>query len=67
MLAMVRGVGAILMPLPASSYDLNPIEKAFSKVKALLRRHRALSATRAASQLRNPPSSVTPLDTPPKS
>ena len=44
--AMVRGVGAILMPLPASSYDLNPIEKAFSKVKALLRRHRALSATR---------------------
>ena len=32
------------MPLPAMSYDLNPIERAFSKVKARLRRDRALSA-----------------------
>ena len=37
--------------LPAYSYDLNPIEKAFSKVKALLRRYRRFSEQRPRAAL----------------
>lgn len=36
--AMVEAAGARMMFLPPYSPDLNPIEKAFSKLKALLRK-----------------------------
>jgi transposase len=36
-LALIKGVGAQVLFLPAYSPDLNPIEKMWSKVKALLR------------------------------
>jgi len=36
-LALITGVGAQVIFLPAYSPDLNPIEKMWSKVKALLR------------------------------
>lgn len=40
----IEAVGATVMLLPAYSPDLNPIEKAFAKLKALLRKqaHRTL-------------------------
>ena len=60
--AMVRAKGAILMPLPAYSYDLNPIEKAFSKVKALLRRYRRFSEQRPRAALAAALSSVSARD-----
>lgn len=34
----IEAAGAIVRPLPAYSPDLNPIEKAFAKLKALLRK-----------------------------
>ena len=34
----IEGVGAILCYLPPYSPDLNPIEQAFAKIKALLRK-----------------------------
>ena len=41
--ALIRARGAWLLFLPAYSPDLNPIELAFSKLKALLRKHAARS------------------------
>ena len=38
--AAIEAVGAIVKPLPAYSPDLNPIEKAFAKLKAWLRKAR---------------------------
>jgi transposase len=43
----IQAVGATLRPLPPYSPDLNPIEKLFAKLKALLRK----AATRASSTL----------------
>lgn len=40
---LVRQRGAWLLPLPAYSPDLNPIEMAFSKLKTLLRKRAARS------------------------
>jgi transposase len=42
----IEAVGATVMPLPAYSPDLNPIEQAFAKLKAMLRKqaHRTLDA-----------------------
>ena len=40
---MVRAKGAWLLFLPPYSPDLNPIEMAFAKLKALLRKHAARS------------------------
>jgi transposase len=40
---LVGQCGAWLLPLPAYSPDLNPIEMAFSKLKALLRKYAARS------------------------
>lgn len=40
---LVRQHGAWLLPLPAYSPDLNPIEMAFSKLKTLLRKRAARS------------------------
>jgi len=39
---LIRSAGAKLFFLPKYSPDLNPIEEAFSKVKAFIRRHRAI-------------------------
>ena len=36
--AMIEGAGASLLYLPPSSPDFNPIENAFAKLKALLRK-----------------------------
>ena len=36
--ALIEGVGARLIYLPPYSPDLNPIEQAFAKLKALLRK-----------------------------
>ena len=40
---LIESTGAILVMLPAYSYDLNPIEHASSKVKARLIRNRTLA------------------------
>ena len=45
----IRAAGASLMPLPAYSPDLNPIEQVFAKLKSLLRR----AATRTRDDLWN--------------
>ena len=37
-IAAIEAAGATVRPLPAYSPDLNPIEKAFAKLKALLRK-----------------------------
>ena len=37
----IRAVGASVLYLPAYSPDLNPIEKMFAKLKALLRKAKA--------------------------
>jgi transposase len=37
-IAAIEAAGASVRPLPAYSPDLNPIEKAFAKLKAFLRR-----------------------------
>jgi transposase len=41
--AAIRAAGALLLFLPAYSPDLNPIEKVFAKIKALLRKADARS------------------------
>ncbi|WP_408639653.1 transposase [Roseomonas populi] len=43
----IKAVGASLMCLPSCSTDLNPIEQAFAKLKAVLRR----AATRTRETL----------------
>ena len=60
--AMIRSVGALLLPLPAWSYDKNPIEKAFSKAKAYLKRHRLLACARPRVALQRALMSVSALD-----
>ena len=40
---LVASVGALLIYLPPYSPDLNPIEEAFSSVKAFLKAHEAIS------------------------
>jgi transposase len=48
--ALIRATGARLLFLPPYSPDLNPIEQAFSKLKAMLRKHapRAIDAVTAS-------------------
>ena len=46
---MIAGAGATLLDLPPYSPDLNPIEKFFAKLKALLRK----AATRSVDALWN--------------
>ena len=43
---LIEARGADLVFLPTYSPDLNPIEEAFSKVKALVRKRRAHACTR---------------------
>ena len=47
--SMIEAAGAILLYLPPYSPDLNPVENAFGKLKALLRK----AATRTVSDLRS--------------
>lgn len=43
-LDLIHAAGAMTLPLPAYSPDLNPIEKMWSKVKAYLRKAKARTA-----------------------
>jgi len=43
-LDLIHAAGAMTLPLPAYSPDLNPIEKMWSKVKAFLRKAKARTA-----------------------
>lgn len=50
---LIRQRGAWFLPLPPYSPDLNPIEMAFSKLKALLRKHAARSFDAICDALRD--------------
>ena len=59
---MIHQTGADLLYLPPYSPDLNPIEKLWSKVKALLRKHRALTPESLQQALHAAFACVTPSD-----
>ena len=60
--ALVESAGCRLLPLPPYSPDLNPIEMAISKVKALLRKRGGRSIAELAEAIGEAISSVTPDD-----
>ena len=59
---LIEGRGCALWFLPAYSPDLNPIEEAFSKVKALLRKAAARTREALVQAMGAALSSVTPQD-----
>lgn len=59
---LIEGAGAQLMPLPAYSPDLNPIEKMWSKVKGLLRNAKARSQESLLRAIAAPLRAITPQD-----
>jgi transposase len=59
---VVAAAGARLLYLPAYSPDFNPIEHAWSKVKALLRKAKARTVRKLANALRWALLQVTPGD-----
>jgi hypothetical protein len=59
---LIESVGARIVFLPTYSYDLNPIELAFSKVKAWLQRHRSLCARDPYLAMKTAMESVTAED-----
>ena len=66
--AAIEAAGARLLYVPPSSPDFNPIESAFSKLKALLRRaaERLVAGLWPASPVSQPSSSPTNAPTSPK-
>lgn len=60
--AAIEARGAHFWHLPTYSPDLNPIEEAFSKLKALLRRARARTDDALRTATRAALSSITPAD-----
>ena len=60
--AAIRAVGAEILPLPPYSPDLNPIEKMWSKVKALLRTAKARTREDLEMAIGKALQSVTPED-----
>jgi len=56
----IEGAGAYLIYLPPYSPDLNPIEKAFSKVKAILRKAAARTAEGLWTAIANALDAFTP-------
>ena len=60
--AAVEAQGARFLPLPPYSPDLNPIEEAFSKVKASLRRAKARTDDDLRAATWNAFATVTPTD-----
>ena len=61
-LALINHVGAQVLFLPAYSPDLNPIEKMWSKVKALLRAAEARTPADLITAIGQALASVTPQD-----
>jgi transposase len=61
-LALITHAGAQVLFLPAYSPDLNPIEKMWSKVKALLRRAEARTPSDLITAIGQALASVTPQD-----
>ena len=61
-LALIVNAGAQVLFLPAYSPDLNPIEKMWSKVKALLRRAEARTPDQLITAIGHALASVTPRD-----
>ena len=59
---LVEAAGAYVLRLPPYSPDLNPIEMAISKVKALLRRAERRSIDALQTAIGEALSSVTPAD-----
>lgn len=59
---LIEATGAYLLFLPAYSPDLSPIEKAFSKLKTLLRRIGALTLDALQDAIAEGLSSITPSD-----
>lgn len=59
---MITGCGAELKYLPAYSPDLNPIEKMWSKMKAILRRIKARTAEELTEAIGIALEAVTPQD-----
>jgi transposase len=62
-LALITAASAEVLFLPACSPDLNPIEKMWSKIKALLRRAEARTLVQLAAAIGNAITQVTVRDT----
>lgn len=61
-LALITGVGAQVLFLPAYSPDLNPIEKMWSKIKSLLRGAEARTPADLITAIGQALAKVTPQD-----
>lgn len=61
-LDLIHAAGAMTLPLPAYSPDLNPIEKMWSKIKAFLRKARARSFDALIEALGDALKTITPQD-----
>ncbi len=60
--AMIEAVGAKLWYLPPYSPDFNPIEKMWSKIKALLRAHKARGTEELYQAIRQALRKIKPQD-----
>lgn len=61
-LDLIHAAGAMTLPLPAYSPDLNPIEKMWSKVKALLRKAEARTVEALDQAVQHALQAVSPSD-----
>ena len=61
-LDMIHAAGAMTLPLPAYSPDLNPIEKMWSKIKAYLRKVKARTLDALQEAIKNALQAVTHSD-----
>ena len=61
-LDLIHAAGAMTLPLPAYSPDFNPIEKMWSKVKALLRKAKARTVEALDRAIRDILKAITPSD-----
>jgi len=60
--SLIEAAGARLLYLPAYSPDFNPIELAFSKLKAILRRVGALTSATVVTAIRDAVDQLTPAE-----
>ena len=61
-LDLIHAAGAMTLPLPAYSPDLNLIEKMWSKIKAFLRKAKARNFETLLSEIAEALNTVTPSD-----
>lgn len=61
-LDLIHAAGAMTLPLPAYSPDLNPIEKMWSKIKALLRKAKARTLVALEKAIKEALEAVTSQD-----